>query len=342
LHLILNVCGRVPHETNKRIMAVRIRLFRRGRKKLALYDIVVADARAPRDGKFIEKLGNYNPNTDPATIVLNTESAFNWVMNGAQPSDTARTILSKKGVMFKKHLQIGVNKGAITQEAADKKYEEWLKGKEAQTDAQIKTIEDAKAVDSKARFAAETKVKEARAETLLKKQSEMIAAEEAAAKKAETEAAGEDGDTDETPAEEATEAKAEETPTEEKAPAEEAKEEATPEAKVEEATEEAPAQETVAEPSEAKEEAASEEKAEEVPAEEAPVKETVAEPAEAEEPVAEPVEAKAEETTTEEKSEDPVAEPVEAKAEDEAPVEEVKDEEASDAPAGSKEEDKKD
>ncbi len=242
MHLILNVCGRVPHETNKRIMAVRIRLFRRGRKKLALYDIVVADARAPRDGRYIEKLGNYNPNTDPATIELNADRAFHWVMNGAQPSDTARTILSKKGVMLKKHLQIGVNKGAITQEAADKKYEEWLKGKEAQTDAKIKTLEDVKTADAKTRFAAETKVKEARAEALLKKQSEMIAAEEAAAKKAETEAAGdgeakasEDGDTEVTSEEATTTEEATPEAKTEEAPAEETKEEATPEAEAEDA-----------------------------------------------------------------------------------------------------------
>ena len=110
-------------------MAVKIRLSRRGRKKLAIYDIVVADARSPRDGKIIEKLGNYNPNSNPATINLDIEKALDWVMKGAQPSQTARAILSYKGVMMKKHLQIGVIKGALKQEVADKKFEAWLKKK---------------------------------------------------------------------------------------------------------------------------------------------------------------------------------------------------------------------
>ena len=111
-------------------MAVKIRLARRGRKKLALYDIVVADARAPRDGRFIEKLGNYNPNTHPATILLKVENALQWLLKGAQPTNTARTILASQGVLLKKHLQLGVNKGAITQDEADKKLEAWKQAKE--------------------------------------------------------------------------------------------------------------------------------------------------------------------------------------------------------------------
>src|SRR5690349_2310380 len=111
-------------------MAVKIRLTRRGRKKLALFDVIVADARAPRDGRFIEKIGTYNPNTNPATIVLNEEKAFQWVMNGAQPTDTVRAMLSYRGILFRKHLQIGVAKGAITQEQADAKFNEWKQGKE--------------------------------------------------------------------------------------------------------------------------------------------------------------------------------------------------------------------
>lgn len=111
-------------------MAVKIRLARRGRKKLALYDIVVADARAPRDGRFIEKLGNYNPNTHPATILLKEENALQWLLKGAQPTNTARTILASQGVLLKKHLQLGVNKGAITQDEADKKLEAWKQAKE--------------------------------------------------------------------------------------------------------------------------------------------------------------------------------------------------------------------
>ena len=110
-------------------MAVKIRLARRGRKKLALYDIVVADARAPRDGRFIEKLGNYNPNTHPATILLKEESALQWLLKGALPTNTVRTILSSQGVLLKKHLQLGMEKGAITQEVADKKLEAWKQGR---------------------------------------------------------------------------------------------------------------------------------------------------------------------------------------------------------------------
>lgn len=106
-------------------MAVKIRLARCGRRHLAEYDIVVADARSPRDGRFIEKLGNYNPNTAPATVKLNEVSALKWLFQGAQPTDTVKTILSKKGILFKKHLQIGVIKGAITQEEADAKLASW-------------------------------------------------------------------------------------------------------------------------------------------------------------------------------------------------------------------------
>ena len=101
-------------------MAVKIRLARRGRKKLALYDVVVADARSPRDGRYIEKLGIFNSNTDPVTVDINDDKALDWIMKGAQPTDSARTILSKRGIMLRKHLQIGVQKGAITQEEADK------------------------------------------------------------------------------------------------------------------------------------------------------------------------------------------------------------------------------
>ena len=118
-------------------MSVKIRLARRGRKKQAIYDVVVADARAPRDGRFIEKLGVYNPNTDPATIDINEESAFNWVMDGAQPTDTARGILSYKGIMLKKHLQVGVNKGAITQEEADKRFAAWIADKEGKIQGKV-------------------------------------------------------------------------------------------------------------------------------------------------------------------------------------------------------------
>lgn len=145
-------------------MAVRIRLSKRGRRKLALYDIVVSDSRSPRDGKFIQKLGTYNPNTNPATVVLNDELTFDWVMKGALPTDTARTILSERGVMLKKHLQIGVDKGAITQEAADQKFAAWTNQKESAKSNATDALTGKKEADKKARLAAEVKVKEAKAE----------------------------------------------------------------------------------------------------------------------------------------------------------------------------------
>jgi small subunit ribosomal protein S16 len=112
-------------------MPVKIRLQRRGRKKQPFYHIVVADSRAPRDGRFIEKLGTYNPMTKPATIEIDRDKAFEWLMNGAQPTDTARAILRFKGVLYKKHLQRGVQKGALTQEQADDKLVAWIEDKEA-------------------------------------------------------------------------------------------------------------------------------------------------------------------------------------------------------------------
>ena len=163
---------------------VKIRLARRGRKKLAMYDVVVADARAPRDGRFIEKIGTYNPLTVPATIELNDERAFNWLMNGAQPSDTVKAMLSYRGIMLKKHLQIGVIKGALTQEQADTKLAEWLKGKDAKIAAKHSKVSQSKEAEAKARKAAETKIKEARAEAIRKK-AEVVAA------KAEEQPAGE-------------------------------------------------------------------------------------------------------------------------------------------------------
>jgi len=150
-------------------MAVKIRLSRRGRKKLALYDVVVADARSPRDGKFIEKIGTYNPATVPASIVLDENKAFDWLMKGAQPSDTVRAMLSYRGVTLRRHLQIGVIKGAITQEQADTKLAEWLKSKESKIQSKIEGLASAKQSAAKARKEAEIKVKEARAEAIRKK-----------------------------------------------------------------------------------------------------------------------------------------------------------------------------
>ncbi len=169
-------------------MAVKIRLARRGRKKLSLYDVVVADARAPRDGKFIEKIGTYNPLTVPATIVLDDQKAFEWVMKGAQPTDTLKAMLSYRGIMLKKHLQIGVIKGAITQDQADAKHAEWVKSKETKIQGKKDNLSKSKEDAAKARKAAETKVKEARAEAILAKQKAAAAAAEAAPAAAEGEA----------------------------------------------------------------------------------------------------------------------------------------------------------
>jgi small subunit ribosomal protein S16 len=143
-------------------MAVKIRLSRKGRKKMPIYDIVVADARAPRDGRFIEKLGQYNPHTTPATINVELERALHWMMVGAQPTDTTRKILSVSGVMFKKHLQVGVNKGAITQEVADKRFEDWMAEKLSNRESKIAKLNSDKDSVKKAAFDAERKKKEDR------------------------------------------------------------------------------------------------------------------------------------------------------------------------------------
>lgn len=144
-------------------MAVKIRLSRRGRKKLAMFDVVVSDARAPRDGRFIEKLGTYNPNTNPATVVLNEKQAIKWVMDGAQPTDTAKAILSYKGILYAKHLQVGVIKGALTQEQADAKFEAWKAEKEIKIQTKASTIQQSKAKSKASRLEAESKVSANRA-----------------------------------------------------------------------------------------------------------------------------------------------------------------------------------
>ena len=163
-------------------MAVKIRLARRGRKKLARFDVIIADARAPRDGRFIEKIGTYNPLTVPASIDLDEEKAFQWLMNGAQPSDTVKAMLSYRGIMLRKHLQIGVIKGAISQEEADRKLNEWKQAKEAKIQGRVDKLADDKKAKAKARKEAESKIREARAEAIRKK------AEAAAATPAEASA----------------------------------------------------------------------------------------------------------------------------------------------------------
>ena len=164
-----------------------MRLQRHGKKNQPFYHIVVADGRAPRDGRFIEKLGTYNPLTNPATIDLNFDRAVEWVKNGAQPSDTVRRILSYKGVLLRRHLQIGVEKGAISQEQADVKFNEWLQAKEAKIAAAKSEVENNARNTKKARLEAEKKANETKAAAVAAKRQ--AAAEAAAAAKAEAEAA---------------------------------------------------------------------------------------------------------------------------------------------------------
>lgn len=143
-------------------MAVKLRLQRKGRTKAPFYHIVAADARAPRDGRFIEKIGTYNPLTVPATIEINRERAYYWISVGAQPTDTVHAILGFKGVLYKKHLQMGVAKGAITQETADEKLAAWIEQKEAAiAKRREKTIEDKRKFAAKVDGSAKVKVKAA-------------------------------------------------------------------------------------------------------------------------------------------------------------------------------------
>jgi len=157
-------------------MSVKIRLARRGRKKLALFDVVVADARSPRDGRFIEKIGTYNPNTDPATIDVNGDRALYWLQNGAQPTDTVKRMLSYRGVMLRKHLQHGVAKGALTQDQADTKLQEWLGGKEGAIEVKKSTLAEKKANDFKTRLAAEADKKAAKSKSIADKKAALLAA----------------------------------------------------------------------------------------------------------------------------------------------------------------------
>lgn len=186
-------------------MATKIRLQRHGRKNYAFYHIVIADSRAPRDGKFIERIGSYNPNTNPATIDLNFDRALYWLQVGAQPTDTARNILSREGVLLKKHLLNGVKKGAFDETAADVKFKEWLQNKQATLQAVKDKEVAAEKATEKALLDAEKEANKAKAEALAAKKAEIAEAE--AAKKAE-EAAEEVAQTATTEEEAAPEAEA--------------------------------------------------------------------------------------------------------------------------------------
>ena len=157
-------------------MPTKIRLQRHGRKGYAYYHIVIADSRAPRDGKFIERIGSYNPNTNPATVELNFEKALYWVNVGAQPTTTTKNILSDEGVFMMKHLQGGVKKGAFDEAEAEKKFAAWKTSKDSKVNKTKEQIAADKKADVKARLAAEAKVNEAKAAEVAKKKAEAIAA----------------------------------------------------------------------------------------------------------------------------------------------------------------------
>ncbi len=279
-------------------MATKIRLQRFGKKGKPFYHVVVADARAPRDGKFIERLGSYNPNTNPATIEINFEKALDWVNKGAQPTDTCRAILSYKGILYKKHLEGGVKKGALTEEQAEAKFALWLEGKAVKIEGKKEILSKSKQEIKQATLLAEAKKKEEMAAAIIVKN---------------------------TPSEEVEETVAEEAPEVEVSEVEETVAEETPEVEVLEV------EETVADEvevlAEVEEEAPEAEVAEEVLADEATDEVEVSGEVEEEAPVAEAIgETVAEEAPVEETE-------VSADVAEEAPSDEATDEAPADEKA---------
>ncbi len=184
-------------------MATKIRLQRHGRKNYAFYPIVIADSRAPRDGRFIERIGSYNPNTNPATITLNFERALYWVNVGAEPTDTVRSILSNEGVLLMKHLQGGVKKGAFDEAEAQKRFDAWKAQKQQSVDKLKVSMASQRELAEKERLEAEKAKNAAKAEVVAKKKAELAAAKaaEEAAKAAEAAPAEEAPATEEAAAE---------------------------------------------------------------------------------------------------------------------------------------------
>ncbi len=166
-------------------MPTKIRLQRHGKKGKPFFHIVVADSRAPRDGRFIERIGSYNPISNPATIDIDVNKATDWVMKGAQPSDTTRAILSYKGILYRVHLNKGVAKGKLTQEQADAKFDLWMQEKSNKIDAKKKRVADEKSKVMSSRLTQEAKVNEARIETRKQKEAEAALAAQAPAEGAE-------------------------------------------------------------------------------------------------------------------------------------------------------------
>ena len=162
-------------------MPVKIRLQRHGKKGKPFYWVVAADARAKRDGRYLEKLGTYNPNTNPATVDINEDNAVNWLEKGAQPTDTARTLMSYKGIMLRHHLNGGVRKGALTQEEADKKLAAWLEEKNAKIQAKKEGLTKEEADAKAKRLATEKAVSDKRLADAAAAETEATIAEEAAA-----------------------------------------------------------------------------------------------------------------------------------------------------------------
>ncbi len=180
-------------------MPVKMRLQRYGKKRSPYFHIVIADGRAPRDGKYIEKIGSYNPTKNPAEIKIDFEAALNWLQKGAQPTDTVRAILSYKGVLYKYHLLKGVKKGAFDEAQAEVKFQAWLKEKEAKIAAKVSGLQEESRKQRKERLEAEAKIREAREAELAKKKAAEMEAEAAAAKEAAGEAESEAAE-EETPA----------------------------------------------------------------------------------------------------------------------------------------------
>ena len=246
-------------------MSVKIRLQRHGKKGKPFYWVVAADARSKRDGRYLEKLGTYNPNTNPATLKIDVDSAVNWLQNGAQPTDTARNLLSEVGAMLKNHLVNGVHKGALKEEDVETKFEAWLADKASRNSVNIEKLSKAKADEKAKILAAEKEISEKR-----KADAEAAIAEEEAAAAAAVEEAAPEADAEEAAPEADAEEAAPEAAAEEAAPEADA-EEAAPEAAAEEAAPEAAAEEAAPEAAveEAAPEAAVEEAAPKAAAEEA-------------------------------------------------------------------------
>ena len=331
-------------------MAVKIRLARKGKKKKPYYHIVVADARAPRDGKFIERIGNYNPNVNPAAIELDEDKALEWLQKGAQPTETARAILSYEGLLLKKHLAEGVAKGALTEADAEKKHKAWLADHEKKIGAKTDKIKKGK--DDKARLAlsAEKEAQEAKAKDIAAKNSALVAEAERAS--GEQEKAKEGEESTEEVQEEVTDVAAvgetTEEPAKDEAPADVKEDDSDKEVSAEEeapAKDTAPVEEAPSEETAKEEEAAPEAKAktEESPVDEAaPAEEEAAPEAKAkteESPVDEAAPAQEEEAPAEGENSDKEGEAEEAPAEEDVANEESsnKDEEAKEDDESKKE-----